>query len=111
MREIEVNKIYQHFKGKLYLVKEIAFDSESNNDEVKKRIVVYQALYGEHLTWARPYDMFCSEVDHKKYPDVKEKYRFTEYKRDYEKEGLKVLLNSFNKDLKMCFEHGGYSYR
>ena len=76
MQEIEIGKTYRHFKGKLYKVIEIVYDSESNNDEEYKKIVIYQALYGEHLKWARPYEMFASEVDHEKYPDVKQLYRF-----------------------------------
>jgi len=78
MREIIIGKLYRHFKGNLYKVLDIVNDSESNNDEEYKKIVIYEALYGEHLHWARAYDMFASEVDHEKYPDVKQKYRFEE---------------------------------
>lgn len=79
MREIKIGKVYKHFKNKLYIVLDIVNDSESNNDEVYSKVVIYQALYGDNLKWARPYDMFNSEVDHEKYPDVKQKYRFEEY--------------------------------
>ena len=78
MREIKIGKKYRHFKGNLYKVIDIVNDSESNNDLEFKKVVIYQALYGEGLKWARPYDMFNSEVDHNKYPDVGQKYRFEE---------------------------------
>ena len=85
MREIKIGKVYKHFKGKLYIVLDIVNDCESNNDEVLKKVVVYQALYGDNLKWARPYDMFNSEVDHEKYPDVTQKYRFEEVDGIYAK--------------------------
>ena len=77
MREIQIGKKYRHFKNKEYIVLDIVNDSESKDDDIKK-IVIYQALYGDKLKWARPYDMFNSEVDHEKYPDVTQKYRFEE---------------------------------
>ena len=85
MREIKIGKVYKHFKNKLYIVLDIVNDCESNNDVELKKIVIYQALYGEGLKWARPYDMFNSEVDHEKYPDVKQKYRFEEVDELYVK--------------------------
>ena len=78
MREIKIGKKYRHFKGKEYQVLDIVNDSESNNKEEYDKVVIYQALYGEKLKWARPYDMFNSEVDHEKYPNVEQKYRFEE---------------------------------
>ena len=74
--EVIVGKKYRHFKGNLYEVILIAYDSESNNDKELKKVVVYKALYGDGKIWVRDYDMFVSLVDKEKYPEVKQEYRF-----------------------------------
>ncbi|MCQ2240904.1 DUF1653 domain-containing protein [Treponema sp.] len=73
MREIKINKVYRHFKGDCYIVLDVAFHSET-----KEKMVVYRRLYGDGSLWVRPLEMFLEEVDHVKYPDVKQKWRFEE---------------------------------
>ena len=71
MRELKIKGIYKHFKGDYYIVEDVAIHSET-----REKYVVYRALYGNNQLSIRPYDMFLSEVDHEKYPNVKQKYRF-----------------------------------
>ena len=70
-REIKIPGIYKHFKGDLYLVEDVVCHSET-----KERMILYRALYGECERWCRPYVLSISEVDHEKYPNVTQKYRF-----------------------------------
>jgi hypothetical protein len=77
MRKVKIKGYYKHFKGKMYMVEDIAKDCETLED-----VVVYRALYDNKQLWVRKYSDFISEVDHNKYPDVKQKYRFEELRKE-----------------------------
>ena len=49
----------RQIKNTKYRVLAIATHSETNEE-----YVVYEALYGNHRIYVRPYGMFVSEVDH-----------------------------------------------
>lgn len=68
-RKVEPGQIYRHFKGNIVKVLYVAQDTETPG----QYHVVYECSNG---VWCRPYGMFVSEVDHVKYPDVEQKYRF-----------------------------------
>ena len=70
MRKLEVNRIYKHFKGDYYIVLGTGINSETLEE-----YVIYRALYGEGKVYLREINNFLSEVDHEKYPNVKQKYR------------------------------------
>ncbi len=70
MQEVKINTYYKHFKGDIVKVLYIAKDSETLDKKV-----IYEH---DGEIWVRDYDMFLSKVDHVKYPNIKQEYRFEE---------------------------------
>lgn len=71
MREVQIGRVYRHFKGDYYLVEGVA-----NHSETGEPYVIYRKLYGDGGLWIRPLEMFLSPVDKEKYPAVTQQYRF-----------------------------------
>ena len=93
-RNFNKGDIVKHFKREkmteeqlkeepnLYLYEIIGIARHTEN---KEEVVVYKLLYQTEVMngvdfVVRPLEMFMSEVDHAKYPNIAQKYRFELYK-------------------------------
>lgn len=71
-RTVIPGRVYRHFKGDYYRVLTTAHRTETNES-----LVIYQLLNRKkRKVWARPSKEFVSEVDHIKYPNARQRYRF-----------------------------------
>ena len=70
-QKILPGRTYRHFKGSLYKVIGVAAHTET-----EEKLVIYQALYGNHGLYARPYHMFTEEIDRTQHPEATHKHRF-----------------------------------
>ncbi len=84
LRTFQAGDLVRHFKRETldltkpenktrYLYRIIGVATHS---ETREALMIYQALYDDMGLFARPYDMFMEEVDHEKYPEIKQHYRF-----------------------------------
>ena len=69
-RDILVGRVYKHFKGMNVITLALPIHTETG-----ETMVMYKCLK-DGVLYVRPYNMFVSEVDHEKYPDIKQRYRF-----------------------------------
>ncbi|WP_066896697.1 DUF1653 domain-containing protein [Clostridium nigeriense] len=56
----------------IYKIEDLYYHDEN----LKDSLVLYKALYDDKGIYARPINMFLSQVDKNKYPDIEQKYRF-----------------------------------
>lgn len=85
INDLTKGRIVQHFKRELMTADERKASptkytyeilGTAMHTETEETLVVYRALYGDMKLYARPVEMFLSEVDREKYPEVNQKYRF-----------------------------------
>lgn len=76
MRDLpKSGEVYRHFKNGWYKVIGIALHTET-----EERLVIYQSLAGDRGIFARPVSSFLDEVDKRKYPHSRQRYRMEKFK-------------------------------
>ena len=89
-RKFKKGDIVKHFKRELLTEEELNNNPNkylyeiigtSRNTETSEELMIYKPLYPTECTngvnfAARPLEMFMSEVDHEKYPEITQKFRF-----------------------------------
>lgn len=89
MEKFKAGDIVCHFKREMLSAREIAAEPEmylydivgtAEHTETGETLMVYRPRYGEKKLYARPLEMFLSEVDREKYPEAKQRFRFYLYK-------------------------------
>lgn len=86
LRQQMVGFVYHHFKGKNYVVTDISVHTET--EEI---CVVYEEYHKDpHLTWCRPLSSFLEKVDHTKYPDVEQEFRFEKIGKVLQREKIEM---------------------
>ena len=89
-RKFKKGDVVKHFKRETISKEELEKNPNiylyeiigiSRNTENLEELMIYKPLYDTDCVdgvdyVARPLDMFMSEVDHIKYPKIKQKYRF-----------------------------------
>lgn len=86
MEEIQIGKVYRHFKGNYYFIQNVAYDSET-----MERMVVYKPLYEREdgrMLWVRPEKMFFEKIPERLDNITGQKHRF-ELAQDLEKDYTK----------------------
>lgn len=77
--------IVRHFKREMLSAEELEREPNmylyevigcAEHTETGEKLTVYRPLYGEKGLYARPEEMFLSEVDREKYPNVRQRFRF-----------------------------------
>ena len=101
-------QIYKHFKGNLYKVLAVAVHTES-----EEKLVVYQSVDNPDRVFARPLEMFMSDIDRFRYPLIRAKYRFTLVSEPEEEtdEPLKRIVNPYGGIRMVYNELNAYGYK
>ena len=89
----EPGDIVQHFKYETLTDMEKAMNmflyqviGTAVHSETGEEMMVYRSLFGSQEMFVRPLSMFLSEVDHEKYPEIVQQFRFELFESDEEDE-------------------------